>query len=455
MEGNSFIILVVLAVLLAAAVILCVILFIKNNAMKKILNDENAPDKLTGLEGRKAFREYFSMMRSESFKAIYFLAYIGFDIKALSNRFDPEEADVILKQAADTLKTMCGRDHICRYAGGEFAVMHICSNEREAERWIKPILDAMNKPLYEKKADMLTKFRAGLIKLKSSDWNFDNVISLAEKSYSKAVEGSMEYFVPAANELRGDILKLQLDERAVSAVDEHEIEMYLQPIVQAENGKIQGFEALSRWIHPELGVIAPGQYISGMVDSGFIKYHDLYLMENAIKQLKKWESEGREFWISVNLTRETIASDRITDEIAGLVGKYDFDRAKLVIELTEDCLIKNSDTAKRNLEFISCMGFKISLDDLGSGYTMFSDLADYNFDIVKMDKRLIVDAENERGELLLKGLMDTCRSLGMIIVCEGIEKSVQKELVKELGADYIQGFYYYSPMPIGDLERIL
>ena len=232
------------------------------------------------------------------------------------------------------------------------------------------------------------------------------------------------------------------------AFQNQEFKMYLQFIVDNKDKKLASAEALSRWeISPD-EVIAPGIYIKPMEKSGIIVKFDYYMFEKVCNKLSAWKDTNLgDLTISCNLTRITISEKNFVDKIKEIADKYDFDRKKLLIEITEDSIEKNLDVAMANILKVKELGFRIALDDVGSGYTSLISLCEYPIDVVKIDRDILLLANEERGKKLFFGIISLAHYLNLETVCEGVETEEQNSLVEESECDYIQGWYYSKALP--------
>ena len=170
---------------------------------------------------------------------------------------------------------------------------------------------------------------------------------------------------------------MEKTESILRGLQNNEFKMYLQFIVDTKTKNIVSAEALSRWDCPEKGVLSPAYYIAHMESAGLISKLDFYMFEHACRQLEKWSNtEYRDISISCNFTRITLSEEDCIDKLKKIAEKYNFDRSNLAIEITEDAMEKDREIIKRNVMLCKELGFRIYLDDLGSGYTSLSNLCD-------------------------------------------------------------------------------
>ncbi|MBR3942764.1 MAG: EAL domain-containing protein [Clostridia bacterium] len=242
------------------------------------------------------------------------------------------------------------------------------------------------------------------------------------------------------------------DNKMIKKIEEglkkQEFKMHLQFIVDNKTRKIVSAEALSRWERADGEIIPPIKYIGVMERCGLISKLDYCMFEMACKKLSEWKgTELDNITLSCNFTRITISEKDFTSTIQSVAERYDFERCKLLIEITEDSIEKNLEVAMQNIIKVKELGFCIALDDIGSGYTSLVSLCEYPIDVVKMDRDILLLTDKERGKKLFSGIISLAHYLNLSVVCEGVETEEQNLLVTESACDYIQGWYYCKAMP--------
>lgn len=251
-------------------------------------------------------------------------------------------------------------------------------------------------------------------------------------------------------------MEKEMTKNILNGLENNEFKLYLQFIVDNKTKKIVSGEALSRWDNPEKGVIEPVNYIKHMKIEGLISKHDFYIFEIACRQLEKWSNtEYKDISISCNFTKITLSEKDCIDKLKKISDRYDFDRSSLAIEITEDDVEKDRDVVTKNVALCKELGFKVYLDDLGSGYTSLGILCDYPIDIVKIDRDILLKTENPRGKELFSGIIALAHSLNTKVICEGVETIEQEKLVTSSDCDYIQGWYYSKPLPLEECEAFI
>ncbi len=248
----------------------------------------------------------------------------------------------------------------------------------------------------------------------------------------------------------------KMTESILNGLESDEFKMYLQFIVDSKTKKIVSAEALSRWHCPQKGIVGPANYIRHMESAGLISMHDFYMFELACRQLEKWSNtEYKDISISCNFTRITLSEDDCIDKLKKISERYHFDKSKLAIEITENAIERDRETAQRNVKLCKELGFRIYLDDLGSGYTSLANLCDYPIDVVKIDRDILLKANEKRGRDLFSGIIALAHRMDIAVICEGVETEEQSAFVTESDCDYIQGWYYAKGMPLDDCEAFV
>ncbi len=259
------------------------------------------------------------------------------------------------------------------------------------------------------------------------------------------------------DEFRKDLMMhRQIAESAEKALEEHQFEVYYQPKFDLHLGRTSGAEALIRWIHPELGFMNPGVFISQFEQNGFIRELDLYVWEEACKMLKTWKKEKKRLIpISVNASRRDFDDEEFAQKVIAIVDRYGLDHSCFHIEITESAYSDNPEKIVRTVNCFHDNGFVVELDDFGSGYSSMSALSSLELDIVKLDMSLIQNDNPGSDKNILEFSMHLAKMMRLKTVAEGVETEAQVKRITSLGGDYIQGFYYSKPLPKEKFEEYL
>lgn len=238
------------------------------------------------------------------------------------------------------------------------------------------------------------------------------------------------------------------------ALQKGHFKLYLQPKVNMKTNQIESAEALMRWVDPSKGIIPLSQFLANIEENGFIRDVDLYLFEEGCKHIQKWRKElKKDIQISFNLSNAYFRGSFFLPEYKEVFEKYDIPGKCICIELLESIILNDLKRLRQIVSGIYDMGFECALDDFGSGFSSFDILTNVTLSELKIDRSLFQNIENAKERRLLKSIVDISHDFGMRAVGEGIETKEYADYMKSIGCDYIQGFYYYKPMPIEEFEQ--
>ena len=241
------------------------------------------------------------------------------------------------------------------------------------------------------------------------------------------------------------------------ALDNHEFIIYYQPIVNCSARTVVKAEALVRWMSPAKGLISPGVFIPVLEKSGLIYELDKYVWDNVCRTIRGWKDKGLNVpSISVNISRIDFYHHDIYDSISGLIEKYDLEPSYLNLEVTESAYMDDPSQLSEVIQKLRSSGFRIEMDDFGSGYSSLNTLKNMPVDSVKLDMNFINDntgtkAENHKGGKILSSVVRMVHDIGLPIVAEGVETEFEAEYLKSIGCYLMQGYYFSKPLPETEL----
>ena len=303
--------------------------------------------------------------------------------------------------------------------------------------------------------------KGGICRLEKAE-DFENAVHRAELAISEAYESGKMVCVYDAN-LEKQLARRHMIEAAMEqALKQREFQVWLQPKYDFHTRKTVGAEALVRWQSPTMGFMPPGEFINIFEDNGFIIALDNFVLEETCAMQKRRRAEGKRIVpVSVNQSRMHFLQDGYMLYMKKVKDEYSLIPGMIELELTETAFsfIDHPDRRDQALRIISTLhrlGFQLSMDDFGSGYSSLDLLNLLPLDVMKIDKTLVSDPEGgERMRKILEASVNLGTKLGMNVICEGIETTAQEEVLKECGCNYGQGYLYSKPMPMAEFERFL
>ena len=234
------------------------------------------------------------------------------------------------------------------------------------------------------------------------------------------------------------------------ALAHDQITAFFQPVINIKSGRVEGFEALARWIDPVKGQIPPYKFIPVAEKSGLISQLGSQILKLSCQQAKRWQLAGKENWtVAVNVSAAQILQSGFIDQVRAILAETQLPPQLLCLELTESLFVgKSMLIVQKMLQEFRDLGIKTALDDFGTGYSSLSYLEHLPFDKLKIDRAFVKDAkEGSKNTELLKGIISLAHGLGMIVVAEGAETESELAVLRKLNADSVQGYIFAKPMP--------
>jgi EAL domain-containing protein (putative c-di-GMP-specific phosphodiesterase class I) len=264
--------------------------------------------------------------------------------------------------------------------------------------------------------------------------------------YGAKQTGKSRFHVYAASEraMADEGARLRSDLR--TAVDRGELRVYYQPIVDLWTGAATSVEALIRWQHPERGLLAPAAFVPIAEETGAIVEIGGWVLETACIRARAWQAADPELSVSVNLSGRQLQDPRLIPHVRSALDRSGIAPASLVLEVTESVLVADPAT-ESILQQLKELGVRLAIDDFGTGYSSISYLRRFPIDILKVDREFTRDIESQQGEALFNGIVQLGRSLGLLIVAEGIETDGQRQKVIQSSCQLGQGYFFGRPAP--------
>ncbi len=439
-----------IGLVLACAVL--VILIIRRRRKEKLANENMMVDPMTGIGNNLYFEHWYNNYISPVSCTLYYITFVGIDIQRILQYADASVSEEIQVFAASELTAVTGDTDFCaRVSDGRFALAFEAPDEERAREYIAELLSRLNSFNSEVMDKYHINFQAGVFHLETPNTPCEKALFNAKHGFYHAREKNLSYVFSDAKLLKREEYVQGLKHRLREALDKKEFKLFVQYIFDNTGKSACGAEALSRWDNPEEGLITPGEYIGILEVSEMIDELDFYILDECCHTLESWKNtKKKNLWMSCNMSRITLSNDSYIERFKYIVGKYDFDLSRLVIEITEDVLADNKTNIIDNITACRDMGCRISLDDFGKGYSSLKDLNDYPIDILKIDRQIVEESETDHGKQLLLGLVKLSHYLGIKALCEGVENNNQLSVSIEAECDYIQGFLLSRTNPVNE-----
>ncbi len=421
------------------------------------LNNKLKFDSVTGAYTREYFFEKCRNLISEKNGGIFDMISIEIErFRFFIDTFGEDEGDRFLRHVADGLRRICPTDNTAygHIATDLFAVFHM---HDDLDR--KSFISNLQSIVHGYDLDTNLTLKIGVYELDSEEdiYDFSELHNKAHIAAGYNTPDDSECYALYDEKMRQKALNEQYITHIMhESLRENQFLIYLQPKVKLETNKIEGAEALVRWIHPEKGFMPPDEFIPLFEANGFIYDLDKYVWERTCKYIATRIALGKKIVpISVNVSRRDLLQPDFVDFVIYLIEKYKLSFDMLHLEITESSYIEDPDNIIRIATKLKRAGFILEMDDFGSGYSSLNMLTTFPIDILKIDKAFL-DNEDITGENnIVRFIVYMANGLKLTTVCEGVETKEQLEALKEMGADYMQGYYFSKPLPAKEFFELL
>ena len=426
----------------------------KEKELQKRYRHLASHDSLTNIYNRQFFFEeaHRFMKRNPQRQYIIICSDIR-QFKAINDIFGVETGDRILRTIADEMVQSDDGDRVYGRIGGDsFA---ICLPEKNLES--AGYLIKSGSVLHVKNVHYPIVNHIGIYRVNDIDLPVSTMCDramLAVNSIKEDMQQEIAYFTDSM--LDRLLQEQETVKDLLPALSEKQFVIYLQPQINHKNRTIAGAEILVRWKHPEKGMISPDYFVPLMEKNGLISRLDQCLWRMACELLKKWESQGKDMSLSVNISPKDFYYLDLYKELMSLVKEFDINPSKLKLEITESSIIQDVPKLVALIRRLQEQGFIVEMDDFGSGYSSLNTLKDIPVDVLKMDMKFMEKSDNEqRSADILQMVIAMADKLGMSVIAEGVETKERADFLESIGCDLIQGYYYSEPLSVEEFEKIM
>ena len=411
-------------------------------------------DSLTGIYNREAFYSKAAALLQSETEQEYAIVYLDISyFKVINDLFHVETGNLILKTAAAYFKTISANLGVCGRLEADHFALCLPVRTLQMDMLIQGLDDAVN----SLSISHSILFYAGVYPVDNVFLPVDQMCDRAHMALNTVKGRYMTRYAHYDTNMRELILEEQMILREMEfALAEKQFQIYLQPVYSLKDKRTVSAEALVRWIHPLKGVISPARFIPIFERNGFIVKLDHFVWEEACKVLAEQKKAGSVLPISVNVSRVNFYSGDFLDSVMALLQKYDLEPWMLKLEITETAYTENPRQLLSIMRSFQEKGFKVLMDDFGSGYSSLNMLKNVPVDILKVDMGFVQDVENsDRAALIMKSIVQMAEWIHMGVVIEGVETKPQLDFLEEIGCNDIQGYYFSKPLPVDKFKELI
>ncbi|UCV27362.1 putative bifunctional diguanylate cyclase/phosphodiesterase [Ferribacterium limneticum] len=419
-------------------------------------------DVLTGLPNRRLLRERFEQLlaaaeREKSEIAVIFLDLDHF--KRVNDSLGHSVGDELLCQVARRLDSVVRRiDTLARLGGDEFIFAMPGFHTAAAAEVARRLVEVFSRPFEVAGHELTVTPSLGISIYPHDGGELETLLRNADTAMYRAKEIGRNAFQFYAREMNTTTLdRLLMESNLRRALVQNEFILHYQPLVNLETGLIIGVEALIRWLHPELGLIMPDRFIHVAEETGLINPIGDWVLCEACRQAKAWCDDGvPPICMAVNVAPVQFRQAGFVEMVAGALATSGLDASRLELELTERTVMHDADINLGTLSALHRMGVELSLDDFGTGYSSLAYLKRFPVGKLKIDRSFVNDLETDPDDWAIAStIVSMGRSLRMTVLAEGVEKVEQLALLRKMGCDMAQGYYFSRPMSADGMADML
>lgn len=418
-------------------------------------------DALTGVMTLDAFAAEGLRLTANNYEGYYVLAINIAGFRRLNDSMGFEFGNSILIAVSDILERSIGAGELlCRSEGSRFVALLKNNNSLEMHTRLNQLLASIQKQVYEKCTKQIYLL-VGVYEMVGESVGIMGALDRAIRA-QKTVKDRGFYRENAVavydSKLREELQNRQyVEAHMMEALENDEFKVFYQPKVSIATGRIVGAEALVRWIRSDGEIISPAMFVPIFEDNGFITDMDFAIYRRAVSDIKRWLRSGYDVpLVSLNVSRHHLKDENFADKLTALVDGMGVPHDKIELEVTESLLTDNMDKLVEVATALKSIGFRISVDDFGSGYSSLNLITQLPFDTLKIDGGFFLKNDlTEKNKKVISSVVTLAKSLNLETVSEGVETQTQVDFLRDLGCNMIQGYFYYKPMPTGDFENLI
>ena len=419
-------------------------------------------DSLTGLPNRTMLHNYLqrAIQTADAGNSVPAVVFVDLDqFKYINDSLGHQAGDKLLKTVAQRL-VACVRDTdmVARQGGDEFVI--VLGNQRDEEsitEVLQRILNSVSQPWLMDERELNITCSLGVSRYPEDGEDVETLLKNADSAMYKAKEVGRNNFQFFASNMHAQVPNhLDMLVNLLHAIEHEEFQLYYQPKISLDSGRIVGAEALIRWDLADIGMVPPAHFIPFAEQSGLIVPIGEWVLRTACAQNRAWQSAGLPaIPVAINLSPYQINQDLVAI-VKQVLADNNLEACCLELEITENVVMKDAEKIVAMLNALKALGLRISVDDFGTGYSSLSYLKRFPVDALKIDQSFVRDIVHDTDSAaIVKAVISLAHILNLRVIAEGVETEAQCDFLRENGCDDVQGYYFGRPMSVLDFGKLL
>jgi diguanylate cyclase (GGDEF)-like protein len=416
-------------------------------------------DSLTGALNRQQVMEKLPLIIDDAERSQQNLAIFLLDIKRfkfVNDTYGLKVGDAILGEIASRLDASLFLPKVIgRLSGDSFVFVIDDVDEKQQNAAIEHLHGLINRPYMIKQQKVLLQCSIGFCIYPQDGRLAEDLLQKANLALAQAESQNIATVQYKTGMQSHGRRLLAMEKEIRKGLENNEFVLYFQPQLNLLNNRIEGFEALVRWQHPERGLLQPASFLPDIESLNLFSELDNYVLEKACQGVSRWHKEyHRRVTVAINITAVEFQDPQLIENIQALLFKYQIPPQSLELEITENVVITEIAIAMDTIVVLQNMGIKVSIDDFGTGYSSLAYLRKLPIDKIKIDRSFIEEvASNDSDLTIVKSMVELSHGLGKRVLAEGVETAEQLRLLRNIGCDAVQGYYISKPIPEKELKK--
>ncbi|CAA6826386.1 MAG: diguanylate cyclase/phosphodiesterase (GGDEF & EAL domains) with PAS/PAC sensor(s) [uncultured Sulfurovum sp.] len=435
---------------------------------KKKLEFVSQHDELTGLLNRRQFFSMWEKLRYRSDRENKVVALLAIDLnkfKPINDTYGHEAGDLVLKKVAENLLNSTRKeDLVARFGGDEFAVaIGFLHRNNQTLRFLDRIAKNFEEPLLyvdddgiEHRIDISCSIGITFHTTNDTLHDLESLMRQADRAMYTAKRLKKPYACFDEKEESKFKIKIQKSKEIKQGLDKGEFILYYQPIIEIESGEVTALESLIRWQHPRDGILTPDCFLPYILDdTEMITHLGKWVVEEVFIQYEAWLKEGQDTPLSINISFHELASTNFILMLKRLLKEYPLVKpTQIIFEIVENIALKDIGLNESSLDEVKGLGFKIALDNFGTGLSTLSSIKRFNINSIKIDKSFVMNMLTDKEDhSLVDASIQLAKAFGYVVIAEGVESEEHLPVLLELGCNQAQGFGIARPMPADEVFK--
>jgi diguanylate cyclase (GGDEF)-like protein/PAS domain S-box-containing protein len=437
----------------------------ERKALEERLKHQALHDPLTDLPNRTLLMDRLAhaLVRAERRETKVAVLFMDLDnFKYVNDSMSHEAGDRLLVEVAERLRDcLRAEDTIARLGGDEFAILlEDLQHEQEATAVAGQVAQVLRTPILLDNREIFVTTSIGVALGTCREDRPEVLLREADVAMYRAKAAGKDHYAvyhPEMGKLSSQRLTLEGELRR--ALEREELQVYYQPKVLIETGKIVALEALTRWEHPERGLLLPADFVPLAEETRLIIPIGSWMLEEACRQVKEWQKlypTDPPLAINVNLSARQFYDPDLVERVAGVLEETTLDPSSLVLEITEGTAIEEALSTTATLGALKGLGVKLAIDDFGTGYSSLSYLKRFPVGAIKIDRSIVEGLGHDRGDsAIVSATITLAHALGLEVIAEGVETDEEAAELQSLGCNFGQGYYWWTPQPAEETAALL